>query len=325
MQGMFNYTPALATVASMQENYDKEAESAVNQQKGLQDILMAQQSYAFNEQNNPLKLANSRLTNQGLEAGLPGIAADSRLKTTNANKAAATYDSDVATANSNNQLTQMKNSLDRYQKLSDTFTTIAHSTKDLSPIERVSRARMEMEAAGMKVDSPQAQQFLQEVAQNPYALLARADEAKRRAAELSPEYLRQVMMEEQHNKRNAADNVRSENVATTQANARVAAVQARQNATKLSVIEQVQTGKLKASEVPAAFRAAALRETDPDMKNWLLQEAALAHQANLDRGNARAQPGIDGDGKIVKDKPENVYDDKRGPALGTKENPIKLD
>jgi hypothetical protein len=58
---------------------------------------------------NPLLAQHQGLQNQGLEAGLPGIVADSALKGTNATKAAGTLQSDIATGISNNDTTQTEN------------------------------------------------------------------------------------------------------------------------------------------------------------------------------------------------------------------------
>lgn len=312
MQGMFKHTPALATVAAMQENYDRQDESRINQQKGLQDVLKAQQEFAFNEQNNPLRLANSRLVNQGLEADMPGRVADSGSKVLKLDMDRKTFDTTVDVANSDNALKVMKNNLQRYNLVADTLTSAAAEVKGLPPIMRGARLRQIMEASGMKVDSPAAASLMQEATVNPEALLKRAEEAKRRAAELTPEFIKQSMMEREHNKRNAADNVSREKVATTQANGRIAAVKAKAEGYKLKVQDMVRMGKLKANEIPAAYRAEAATETDPDVRAWLLQEAALAHQANLDRGNARAQPGLDENGNIIQNKPNNVYDKEAG-------------
>jgi hypothetical protein len=57
---------------------------------------------------NPLLAQEKGLQNQGLEAGLPGIAANSALAGTNATKAAGTLQTDIAAGNSKNQTSQVE-------------------------------------------------------------------------------------------------------------------------------------------------------------------------------------------------------------------------
>ena len=98
-----NMGPAFASSMAGSREADSQyadMQTALKEAQALQD---AKQKYAQNDQMNPLLVQHQSLQNQGLQAGLPGITADSSLKTTNAAKAAATLPSDISKGISANE------------------------------------------------------------------------------------------------------------------------------------------------------------------------------------------------------------------------------
>lgn len=76
----------------------------INQQQALQDML-------FQEKNDPLKLAQASLQNQGLEAGLPGIFANSSLAQDKANISRQSLGEQIAGAKSKQNADMSDNDL----------------------------------------------------------------------------------------------------------------------------------------------------------------------------------------------------------------------
>jgi hypothetical protein len=73
LQQVFGESSMFPTALGMQQFDSAQKSEGINQQQALQDIL-------FQQQNDPLKLQHASLANQGLQAGLPGLFADSSLK-----------------------------------------------------------------------------------------------------------------------------------------------------------------------------------------------------------------------------------------------------
>jgi hypothetical protein len=98
-----NMGPAFASSLAGSREADAQYADMQTALSKAEEIQAAKQKFAYNEQNNPLLVQHQGLVNQGLQQGLPGITADSSLKTTNAAKAAGTLSSDIAKGNSANE------------------------------------------------------------------------------------------------------------------------------------------------------------------------------------------------------------------------------
>ena len=137
LEGLFKHLsgPVAATWAGEREalnNYASEAETAHRQQQ-IQDLL---QAHAQKELTNPLDVANKQLTNRGLEAGLPGITADSRKKTLDAETAAQTQMGEIAATNSKNELGLLEHNIKKNDVLVDLLGKGAASLKTVLPVNR---------------------------------------------------------------------------------------------------------------------------------------------------------------------------------------------
>ena len=98
-----NMGPAFASSMAGSREADSQYADMQTALKEAQALQAAKQKYAYDEQNNPLLMQHQSLQNQGLQAGLPGITADSSLKATNATKAAGTLSSDISKGISANE------------------------------------------------------------------------------------------------------------------------------------------------------------------------------------------------------------------------------
>lgn len=70
LQGLFGASSLFPLEYGLQQQESAQKSTELNQQQALQDML-------FQQQNDPLKLQRASLENQGLEAGLPGLWANS--------------------------------------------------------------------------------------------------------------------------------------------------------------------------------------------------------------------------------------------------------
>jgi len=121
-------------------NYASEANTA-HQQQQIQDLL---QKHAQNEIMNPLEVQKLRLGNQGLEAGLSGIGADSRRKVMEADTYGATQASNIAKTNSSNEYEVLNNNIKQNDALVDILGKGAESLKQLPPAARHAAAYQQL-------------------------------------------------------------------------------------------------------------------------------------------------------------------------------------
>ena len=322
---LFQVAPITAAGFTGTQVANDEVQSRLGQQKTLADITKMQQEMEYNTQANPLRLRGLELANEGTSLTNTGLGHTNRKLGVDADIAEQTKGGKIEVENSGNTLKLLQDRMKRIDVMDDFFTRAAAETQSLGPIQRAMALRQMAEEANLDVNDPKVIRMLQHGTQNPQSFLRGKQQAAEARARMQQSYIEATMKEQEAFRRQKYASDRSLEGTKYTANQRVAAAQAKAQAVKLNVIQQVQTGKLKANEVPMAFRAAARMEQDPELRNWLMSEAAMAEQALLHRGNARAQPGIDENGNLVRETPPNVYDDGNKPPLGTKENPIKLD
>lgn len=117
LETMFQ-NPVTALWAGQREGMDNlnaRAKLAMEQEK----IREAQQLYDQRNLTNPLEVQNKQLTIRGLEAGLPGITADSRRKGMEADTYGATQASSIAKTNSTNEYDVLNNKIKQTDTLVD--------------------------------------------------------------------------------------------------------------------------------------------------------------------------------------------------------------
>jgi hypothetical protein len=151
-----------------------------------------------------------------------------------------------------------------------------------------------MEDSGMNVNSPGAQKLLQEASENPYALLARSDEAKKRIAELSPSYIQAMAQVREQGKNSLA-------VAEVNERGRVAAAKEAAEAKKAAaetkakgagdLFARVKSGQVPPDKAAVQFQFLAMSEEDPVKRQ---QYYDFAEQSNKLAVQLREAQGMAG-------------------------------
>lgn len=134
LETMFQ-NPVTALWAGQREGMDNlnaRAKLAMEQEK----IREAQQLYDQRNLTNPLEVQNKQLTIRGLEAGLPGITADSRRKGMEADTYGATQASSIAKTNSTNEYDVLANKVKQTDALVDILGKGAQALTKLPPAAR---------------------------------------------------------------------------------------------------------------------------------------------------------------------------------------------
>lgn len=138
-----------------------------------QELAQIIQKYQLDNQKssamNPLLVDHQRLQNQGLEAGLPGITADSMTKQQAAQKGAATLDTDIAATNSKNQETVDDNNYKHFVRTRDTMIQAAPLLSQTPAPLRAQVFLQHIKDAGMNTDAPGVQKMIKAVQDNPDA------------------------------------------------------------------------------------------------------------------------------------------------------------
>jgi len=146
---MFGQYSLMPTELGMQRFEGAQKSEQLNQQQALQDIL-------FDEQNNPLKLQYQGLQNQGLEAGLPGIFAESSLRQDKADVSRQSLGEQIAGAQSDgvakmsdNNIKLLKNSAQRMAMSQDPAERAA-GVEMMKNFEDLFKDREKQEAQGRR-------------------------------------------------------------------------------------------------------------------------------------------------------------------------------
>lgn len=199
---LFKHAPVTAGWMLGGQVADQSAKAKLDrEQMGLQN-LTSQQTYDFNQQNNPLKLENNRLGNQTLEAQLPGVRANSDSLGYKARLEAGTLESSIGAGNAKNagvvQGEAGKTEAARLKVFDDALPML-ESVQD-------SRMRMQIlaEAAkrnGFDPDDPGFQKIAAGIAANPQGYAKIRAELARRQAVQSPDYVKEQLQEDGRNRR----------------------------------------------------------------------------------------------------------------------------
>lgn len=167
LSDLMQIAPATGAYFIGQNQGNQVAMDQLRQQELAQIVQKMQQEYDFNTQNNPLRLQNQDLTNQGLQAGLPGIAAESQIRQQTAAKGAATLQSDIAAANSNNQNTVSENQYKNVVRARDTMLQAGPMLDAIPAPLRAGAFVAHLQNSGVNINSPDIQQIIQMAQQNP--------------------------------------------------------------------------------------------------------------------------------------------------------------
>lgn len=291
------------------------------------DIAAKNQTFGFNEQNNPLKLQHAGLQNQGLQEGLAGITADSTRKGVEARVAQGTEASTIAEANSKSRFDVMKRRMDEGKMYTDFFGSTAQEIQQVPPMQRAAYLRQKAAQHGINPDDPEVQSLFQQASQNPQVLFNAFQKSRQTLAQLTPEFIREQMKEQEATKRNAATNASHEKISKTSAEARVAAVKAKLDGSGDDLFKRYKEGRVSPANAAGMFQLHAELEDDPDKKALYLKMARLADEQalRLKREGAAGRPDAAAMGIETVPPQKPVMGQGDGPPPGSAQNPIKLD
>lgn len=301
------YSIAPAASAGMQEMQANE-NNALNQAGFLQDFMQSQDKH-------PLDMQNKQLQNQGLEAGLPGIFANSGMLTRQNRMGGATEEMDVERKLSDNYTQISKNDSARMKEFSSMLARLGAAAEKGIALPELMGLPPELRAI---VSKPGGGTQLRELAEG----MIRSDPS------ILEENAKQEAMTDRQLKIEALKNERAERVASIAAKNRVDIQKAKEAAagTKSSKnLRELATKYLEKANTPS------LPLDEQKMYADLAQEtykAAFEYDVGVRQaGNPTDVSPAGVTGLPARGTPEvpMIKPSVEGPALGTKENPIKLD
>jgi preprotein translocase subunit SecA len=297
-----------------------------------QQTLDLQQAYGQNEKMNPLLVDQRRLANQGLEAGLPGIAADSTLKGINATKAGATLQTDIAAGNDDNIHKMDENKMKKIKQVQDVFTASAPIIRQTPNWKRAEVLSKYLENAGVNPQSAQYQQFMQMADKDPDNLPTvmdkMADEMGAQLESASPVARSAKAVANinatSHEKVAAGNNAATIQAARISADSREAVASAKN---KVSSIEDaVRSGKVTPDKAAVAYDLEAQTAPTQELKDYYKGQAYKMQQLAVALKDAGA-PGKADLGALGVTPRQSVAPLKPPGApkgTGTKDDPIIL-
>lgn len=144
------------------QNQGQARQSEALKQQELQAIIQAKMQEAQQaQQMNPLLLEKARLGNQGLQAGLGGIEADSLQKTLDAQRTQQTNPGVVESTNALNKGKVRDEKVKDVEGINNFFITAGSRLKETPPALRMQALVAQMGESGIDPQSPQAQAQLQ--------------------------------------------------------------------------------------------------------------------------------------------------------------------
>lgn len=298
---LFQAAPTTAGFFLGQDQASQQAAAALKNQETLKDIAAKQQTYDFNQQNNPLLLQKQQTLNQGYTL-------DNTAKQQTNDENAATQSGRIAATNSSNDLKTLQNHITHSQQVEDFFNKAADQLKYMPPAMRGSWLASGMQANGIDPSNPQVQTLVQQASQNPDLLSQHAGEIAKERAARTADYIK--AMDEQKSKNDSAAKVEGMRAAAQIksseiiAGGRVGAAKVRAGAG-----DPILSGKIKLPEQPAYFEQRASETDDPDEKAYFLAQARKANQLLLDRANAKPTNSVN-NGEITTNTTKPVYGDQ---------------
>lgn len=278
--------PGTAALWAGQNQRLEQEKSMADAERVKMEIEKLRQRQAFDSQQNPLLLEQQRLTNAGLEAGLPGITADAASKGIDVRKKKATFDSDVYREQLDNLFKGDEARAKRTKMFGDTFVSFAPLLAQIpdAPGARINALKSLMQQAGIPVDGEAGRAFASVLANTPTAQLPETlQRMGTNMVEMSAPYLQATgvakINKEAQEQIAAGNNATQIKVANIQAEARKAAASGKAKA--VDIVEQVKAGKLSFEKAAVAFDVMAAMSDDPEEKAKYQDLAQRYEAANL--------------------------------------------
>lgn len=242
--------------------------AGINQRQGEQMEALKQMELSQLMQNrggaeqraqslHPFAMDKARLDNQGLEAGLPGITADSSLKQTNATKAAGTLESDIEVGN-------VENKMKAFKAIGTHLGSIASEVEGASDIEKP--AAFVRALQNMGVPPKAALSMIKRYGSTPPSeLVKRLKEDGERMLRENETYVRtldqQRLQEQGANSRNAASNASQQKIEQM----------------------RIDAGKYNRNKTATDVQSALLKARNPVQKAEILEDAFYTAEAAGDK------------------------------------------
>jgi hypothetical protein len=157
LSSLFQVAPGTASYFTGQNQALASASEQLKQVELAQKIKQAMQESEFNQQLNPLKLEQQRLTNKSTELGLPGISADVESKQAKAKKDTATVDTDIAATNAENNDKADKVKFEQFNRASQVLLSAGAQIDSVPGPARKGAFEQMIRAAGIDPNRPQIQ------------------------------------------------------------------------------------------------------------------------------------------------------------------------
>lgn len=271
-----NLGPATAGYMTGQREALGRQQEMLSQLSTLSALAKESQAYGQNEKMNPLLVQNQGLVNQGLEAGLPGITADSARKGVDARVAAGTELSTIASGNSSNQTKILGNQLHDAQAAAELTQQLSQVLMQTPAPARHSVAMQWMDQHGVS-NNPAFAPYKDMVlntspVQMPQRLASMSQSIRDWSNQNQNQYLVEAMKMAGHERIGAAANASHERVAKTMADSRIELA-----ANKAAVPPQL--AKLTPQALSQVLSGALATGIDPITKKPMTNEDKIGYQA----------------------------------------------
>lgn len=145
----------------MGQNHAQTRESEALKQQELRAIIAAKlQQQQQEQQMQPLLMEKQRLSNQGLQAGLGGISADSQIKGLQAQFTQATQPGHIKSANAVFEGNVQEEQSKLTKRTSEFFFQASQRLRAVPPLERMNTLAADLKANGMDPSQPAVQQWM---------------------------------------------------------------------------------------------------------------------------------------------------------------------
>ena len=320
----------------MGQNQRQNSDMEAMRQQELQQLIAARMQKAQQDaQMGPLELEHHRLTNQGLEAGLPGIIADSKTKGLTAASTEATQPGTIAATNAGND-EKVAASEDKNRERYRNFLTEASVELGSTPAPQRMQALLGiMQSNGINPNKPQVQVMIQQLQQmdpNTWAkhFATVADQLGSIKASQNPAYrsaLETAASHERASKYTADQHLAGTKYSSDAATNRAKIVAERKAALAGDLLTRVKSGQVPPDKAAVQFNMLATLAEDPAEQvkyNTLAKQMELLVYNKAIAGRT-GDPTIGSGGELgTRPAPTPVLGGD-GPPPGSAANPIKLD
>lgn len=259
---MMTQSPLVGSAMFGQREAMAQQQEEMKRQELAQTIAKMQQEYAHTQQMNPLKVENQGLQNRGLQAELPGKTADAQRRVLETEEFGRTSEGRVGATNSGNRLKMLGDGIKQGQMIDGVVTQALSEIESIPAPARMARLREIAMDHQVDVNNPQVQRILAAAAQNPAILMQIKQKTAQRMAQMTPEYQREWMKEQEANKRNKETTNAQRYVADKGAESRVAAASARGKATGNDILTRLKEGRVSPANAAAQFEVLAAMSED---------------------------------------------------------------